>query len=334
MTAREQFNAVMGKKIPSELPLLEWAMWWDKTVDIWCEQGLERGLSNEQMQQHFGLVRQEQFWLSHKSPDCPKDTSHGSGIIKTMEDYEAIKPFILPNDAVDRIVPRLMELAEEHEKGNLLIWYTLDGFFWWPRVLFGIEAHLFSFYDEPELYHIICEDLLSWQIKMVDQIAEYVKPDFMTIAEDMSYNHGPMVSKEMYEEFIAPYYKRLIPEIKKHNTRVIVDSDGDIMSVIPWMISCGVDGALPLERQSHVDIAKIREAHPDFLMIGGFDKMAMLDSKESIKKEVERILPTIRSGGYWPAMDHQTPPGTPLENYRYYLSLLKEAGKQTCADCE
>lgn len=33
-------------------------------------------------------------------------------------------------------------------------------------------------------------------------------------------------------------------------------------------------------------------------------------------------------------MDHQTPPGTPLENYRAYVALMKEYGAQACADCK
>ncbi len=72
-----------------------------------------------------------------------------------------------------------------YENGQTLVWYTLDGFFWWPRTLLGIENHLYSFYDQPELYHRICEDLLEWQIAQVDALARYMKPDFMTIAEDI-----------------------------------------------------------------------------------------------------------------------------------------------------
>ena len=33
---------------------------------------------------------------------------------------------------------------------------------------------------------------------MVDEMTQYLKPDFMTIAEDMSYNHGPMLSGELF----------------------------------------------------------------------------------------------------------------------------------------
>ena len=156
----------------------------------------------------------------------------------------------------------------------------------------------------------------------------------MTIAEDMSYNHGPMLSKALFDEFLLPYYRRLIPEIKKHGTRVFIDSDGDITSAVPWFIEAGIDGILPLERQSGVDVAKIRDLYPDFLMIGSFNKMCMFHTPAEIRAELERLLPTIRKGKYLPAMDHQTPPGTPLENYRAYVALMKEYGAQACADCK
>lgn len=152
--------------------------------------------------------------------------SHGSGIITDESDYDAVRPYLLPENAVSRLASQLNALRAPHESGDTLVWYTLDGAFWWPRVLFGIEQHFYSFYDYPELYHRICDELVEWQVRMVDEMAQYVKPDFMTIAEDMSYNHGPMLSKALFDEFLLPYYRRLIPEIKKHGTRVFIDSDG------------------------------------------------------------------------------------------------------------
>ena len=333
MNIREQFHAIMSGQPSDGMPVMEWAYWWDKTLDLWHAQGLPQGLDDVQMQDYFGLAHHKQFWLAHKAKGCPADTSHGSGIITDEEDYNKVRDYLLPQDAVARLGPQLNASRPRHENGELLIWYTLDGFFWWPRVLFGIENHFYSFYDYPELYHHICDELVTWQIRMVDEIAQYVKPDFMTIAEDMSYNHGPMLSKELFDEFLLPYYRRLIPEIKKHGTYVFIDSDGNITSAVPWFIEAGIDGILPLERQSGVDVAKIRELYPDFLMIGGFDKMCMFHTQKEIRAEMERLLPTMQKGRFLPAMDHQTPPGTPIENYRVYTALMKEYGKQVCADC-
>ena len=50
----------------------------------------------------------------------------------------------------------------------------------------------------------------------------------MTIAEDMSYNHGPMVSRRSSIEFLTPYYRRLLERVKDMNLITIVDTDGDV----------------------------------------------------------------------------------------------------------
>jgi uroporphyrinogen-III decarboxylase len=126
-----------------------------------------------------------------------------------------------------------------------------------------------------------------------------------------------------------PYYKRIIPEIKKYGTKVIVDTDGDVSMMIPWLIRAGVDGVLPLERQAGVDLVKLREQYPDFLFIGGFDKMTMSVGEEAMRKEFERLAPVMRSGGYIPSCDHQTPPGVSFKNYQIYVRLLKEYAEKS-----
>ena len=331
MTNRERFKKVMNFDSNIDRGLvLEWAGWWDKTVQCWEDEGLRKNLDGNEIFNEFSLDKHTQFWISPKADSCPREKSHGSGIMETEDDYIKLKEHLFPKDAVQKIINKIEKTKPLYESGESIVWYTLDGFFWFPRILFGIENHLFSFYDHPDLYHRICNDLVEWQISVIDELASHFKADFMTFAEDMSYNNGPMLSESLFNEFIKPYYEKIIPEIKKHGTKVLVDSDGDIFKALPWFINSGVEGILPLERQSGVDINKIREAYPDFLMIGGFDKMVMFKSEEEIKSEFERILPVIKSGGYIPSMDHQTPPGTPIDNYRYYSKLLKEYSKFSC----
>jgi len=43
-----------------------------------------------------------------------------------------------------------------------------------------------------------------------------------------------------------------------------------------------------------------------------------------MRAEFERLLPVMKKGGFIPSVDHQTPPDVSLENYRCYVSLLKE----------
>ena len=146
----------------------------------------------------------------------------------------------------------------------------------------------------------------------------------LTFDEDMSYNKGPMLSEELFDTFIAPLYRKVVPLLHSHGTKVIMDSDGDISRMIPWMQREGIDGVLPLERQAGVDVCTLREQYPDFLFIGAFDKMTMRQSEEAMAGEFRRLLPAMASGGFIPACDHQTPPDVPLERYRSYIAMLRE----------
>ena len=149
-------------------------------------------------------------------------------------------------------------------------------------------------------------------------------PTFMTIAEDMSYNHGPMISRRTFDEFVAPYYRTLLPRLQERNIPLFMDTDGDVTLLVPWLQDLGVKGVLPLERQAGVDGMTLRRQFPSLLMIGHFDKMTMNRGEAAMRAEFERLLPLMRTGGFIPSVDHQTPPGVSLEEYECYLRFLKE----------
>lgn len=315
---------VLDFEMPERIPVAEWCMWWDKTLETWEAQGMPGGMNDFALYDYFGLDKNVQFWLDHYSPECPKPPHQSRGLICGEEDYRRIRPHILREDAVSSLSEELNRAAELQRSGEAVAWYTVNGFFWFPRELFGIENHLYSFYDEASLYHRICEDLLEWQLRRIDELNAHLRFEFMTIAEDMSYNLGPMISYTAFKQFITPYYKRLIPHIQQYGTKVFVDTDGNPSQMVPWLLDCGVDGIFPLERQAGVDVAELRRQYPKLLMMGGFDKMCMFKGKKAIQAEIERLRPVIEKSGYIPAMDHQTPPGTTLENYKTYIKLLKE----------
>lgn len=328
MTTRERFHAVMNFQPFDRLPLVEWAGWWDKTVERWREEGLPV-TDRYDMYRHFGMDVYYQAWVGSRRPGCPQAASHGAGIIASMADYERVRPFLFPEPELDPIWWR--RIAAEQQRGEAVVWLTLEGFFWFPRTLFGIEPHLYAFYDQPEVMHRINQDLVAWQVKVIDAVCAYCTPDFMTFAEDLSYNHGPMLSKPLFEEFITPYYHQVIPRLKERGMLAIVDSDGDITEPASWFEAAGLDGILPLERQSGVDINLLRERYPRMLYIGHFDKMTMPLGEAAMRTEFERLLPAASRGGFIPSVDHQTPPGVSLANYEIYLRLFREyAARAAC----
>ena len=48
-----------------------------------------------------------------------------------------------------------------------------------------------------------------------------------------------MLSKELFDEFMRPYYETLLPNIREVGTLAIIDSDGDISTPASWFESPG-----------------------------------------------------------------------------------------------
>jgi hypothetical protein len=44
----------------------------------------------------------------------------------------------------------------------------------------------------------------------------------------------------------------------------------------------------------------------------------------AMRAEFERLVPIMRTGGFIPSVDHQTPPAVSIDEYRLYLRLLDE----------
>jgi hypothetical protein len=325
MTPRERFRAVMNFQPFDRLPVIEWASWWDKTIERWHGEGLPAGAADRyEIFRHFGLemYRQDWFTIWRWSDETPRPAHHGAGVMATADDYERLKKHLYPWPAVDK--KRWGEWAEEQRRGDAVLWFSLEGFFWGPRTLFGIEPHLYAFYDQPELMHRINADLADYAIRIIDDLCTVCRPDFMTFAEDLSYNHGPMLSQELFAEFLKPYYQRVIPRLKENDILPIVDSDGDITVPAAWFRDAGIEGILPLERQAGVDIGKLQAQYPRLRWLGGYDKMVMTQGEAAMRAEFERLLPFAKKGGLIIGVDHQTPPGVSYRDYQIFLRLFRE----------
>jgi len=330
VNTRERFHAVMKFEPFDRLPVLEWAGWWDQTIDRWHGEGLPAELTDRYaICEHFGLELYKQDWFPVAGPDCPQPPAHGAGIMESEADYERILPHLYPPRPVD--AGRWGEWAKEQQEGGVVLWFSVDGFFWFARRLLGIERHLYAFYDQPELLHRINADLADWILLVIEQVSAICTPDFMTFGEDMSYNNGPMLSEGLFAEFMRPYYDRVLPALRKNGVIPIIDSDGDVSMPAHWFEEAGLDGILPLERQAGVDIASLRKAHPKMKFIGHFDKMTMDKGEAAMRAEFERLLPTAARGGFLIGCDHQTPPGVSYENYKIYVNLFREYGEKAGA---
>jgi len=323
MNARDRFVRTLNfEKCDDRLPMVEWAAWWDLTIDRWKTEGLPKDISWEASLDYFGLDPLVLIGTGGgPAGDVPPAVAR---VVTDEESYQALRPYLFADATIESALQQARRLKAGHDRGDFSIRLWLDGYFWFPRGLLGIEGHMLAFYDQPELMHRMNRDLADYNQRVVEALCTVLTPDMVGFAEDMSYNHGPMLSRGFFDEFLLPYYRRTVPVIKRRGSKVLVDTDGDVTSMIPWLLAAGIEGVYPLERQAGVDVALLRARHPRLLMMGGFDKMVMSQGEAPMRAEFERLLPVMRSGGFIPSVDHQTPPGVSLGNFKIYVRLFRE----------
>jgi hypothetical protein len=321
MTAHERFQAIMSFQPADRLPVVEWAGWWDKTIDRWHSEKLPASLTDRyDICRHFGLDLWLQTWFHPVHWECPRPEN--GPLVASADDYERIRRWLYPWPSP--WLDEYRDLAEVRRAENAVLWCTFDGPFWYPRTLFGIEPHLYAFYEQPELMQRMTADLAAYTLRLFEEVCRIEKPDFITLAEDMSFRGGPMLGKELFDQYLAPFCQRVLPAMRDAGVFSFIDTDGDITLATQWYVEAGADGILPVERQAGTDIAALRARLPRVCYIGGFNKLVMDKGEAAMREEFERLLPIARQGGFAIACDHQTPPQVSYDDYQLYLRLMRE----------
>lgn len=206
------------------------------------------------------------------------------------------------------------------------------GFFGFPRHLIG-NANLFLLmYDDPQLVDEINEFFLSYVMDYWAVIIPEVRPDCVLIWEDMASKNGSMISRAMFERFLAPCYRRMVDYLRQLGVENIhVDSDGYIEELIPLWVELGVTGVFPLERQAGNDPLRVRARFPRLQLLGGVDKRVFncRRSEAEIEGELAVARRLLQSGGVLPHADHHVPDDACWRNFAYYRLRLNRIIDET-----
>ena len=245
--------------------------------------------------------------------------------VKGRSDFEKIKERFDP-DHPGRTPDNFDQKMEEYKNRDYVLQTggtLFSGFFSILREMMGLETTSLYFYDDPKLIIEMLEFFTDYHIKLNSKVASKVEVDYVYIWEDMSYKNGPLISPELFRQFILPYYKKFTSAMAEYGIKnFFVDTDGNCDELIPLFIEGGVTGLLPFEVQSGMDIEKVRAQYPELVIMGGIDKMALSKGKDKISREIEKVKKVLSTGGYIPYTDHGVQPDVSFENYKFYREEL------------
>jgi len=249
------------------------------------------------------------------------------GPVKTREDWERHKAERLRPGLEGRLPHNWPQLVAEYQERDYPIGLgQMHGFFGTPRYLMGVEELLTKYYDDPEMMKDMNNYLADFWIALFEGVLKQVAVDAVFIWEDMCYRGGPLISPEMFREFILPGYRKLTSFLRDYGVKIIlVDSDGDVWELLPLWIEGGVTVVYPFEVAAGMDVVEVRRAFPELGILGGIDKRALIRGKEAIDRELEARVPfMLERGGYIPSIDHMVSMDISFENFKYYREKLNQ----------
>ncbi len=320
MNSRQRFLETMRRGILDRVPLFgegirsgvfkEWKQWGIKT-----EKDLAR---------IFAYDRREEIYLDlDPHPTLEKWPT-------TLAELDILRASLNPDDPI-----RLPENWRKRVKGLRERDYPLmlrvhEGLFLtlgvmgWDR----FEEVMYLLTDESDFVIELMNLHGEFAAKLTDRILQDVTVDALVFSEPIGGNDGSLVSPKMHKNYVLKSLKPLMDVADKHGVETrILRTYANTRVILPGAVKYGINCLWACEVEPNaMDYLSIREEFGhDLGLIAGIDLDTLLGDKESVRREVERVVPPLlEQGGYVPLLDGRVREYTPYENYHYYRELLEE----------
>jgi uroporphyrinogen decarboxylase len=192
--------------------------------------------------------------------------------------------------------------------------------------MLGVENLSYIQIDDEGLYYEIIDTVGTLCYENAKAMLQTgIKPDFGHYWEDICFKNGPLVNPLVFEERVAPHYRKISDLLLQYGIDIIsLDCDGCIDKLLPIWLKNGVTTMFPIEVGTwNATIIPWREKYGRSLKgVGGMDKRVFSQDYAAIDKEIERLKYCVDLGGFIPCPDHRLPPESKWENVQYYCDRM------------
>ena len=186
--------------------------------------------------------------------------------------------------------------------------------------------------DKPDLVRQMMMIQGTFAAGLAENILKEVEIDAAIFSEPIGGNDRPLVSPNMYDDFILKSYTPIIDVLNRHRVETIIFlTFANARILIPNILRHGFNCLWACE--VNIDAMDYRQLRKEFgrdlRLIGGIDLDALRKDKDAIRREIEeKVPPLIADGGYVPLADGRVREDVPYENYVYYRQLLAEVTRR------
>jgi uroporphyrinogen decarboxylase len=89
------------------------------------------------------------------------------------------------------------------------------------------------------------------------------------LGDDYAHNHGPLMSPEVFRQFILPRLQKMVDLIHEEGAFCIKHSDGNLYPLPDMIVGAGPDGINPIEPVAGMDLKTVKRLVGDKVCIAG-----------------------------------------------------------------
>jgi len=198
----------------------------------------------------------------------------------------------------------------------------------------GYDDFLLKFAIDPDFVKLFFEKYFEIQTKVSDQYFSALGPyiDLTISGDDFGSQGGPLISPDMFEEFISPYFSERIKQVKKvAGCYYWHHSCGSIFGLLDKIIDCGVDILNPIQTSSfQMEPERLKKAYGDKIVFWGavdVQQFLPLAKPEEIPEKIIELIEVLgKDGGYIMAPAHEIQKDIPAENIVAWVETVKKYG--------
>lgn len=296
MNPRERVLAALAHRTPDRVPRCE--VWIDALIDE-LGQG-DAAAAYVQSGQDWVMLpsrtpAESQAWRTGTDEwgRVWQDGVYVTGLVDTEADLVRYSPPV--SYAVRFFDAGEARSVRQRYPEHCLIFGTHIGPFMAAYMAMGFERFFFRLIDDPAFVRRLLNQRTEWCIAMF-QAAVRLGAEVLVVGDDAGHKQGPMISPEMWREFIFPQHRRIVQAMP---VPVIWHSDGNVASLLPMAVEAGFAGIHGLEPAAGMDLAAIKTQFGHKLaLIGNVDVQVLCsDDLAAVRKEVERCLAQGMPGG-------------------------------------
>ncbi|MDD5687559.1 MAG: uroporphyrinogen decarboxylase family protein [Elusimicrobia bacterium] len=196
-------------------------------------------------------------------------------------------------------------------------------------MLMGLNGFSYALIENPKLVEAMFERIGKIQFEVFKKIIEFHKVGAIWVVDDIAYTEGLMVSPEILQKNLFPWYKLMGNICREKRIPLIYHSDGNLMQVMDDLLDIGIKALHPIEPKAMNARTLKEKVKGRICLLGNIDlDLLTRGTKDQVRELTKNTVKALApGGGYCAGSSNSIPDYVPIENYKTMIETIYEYGK-------